>query len=142
MPDWTWTNNSVFSFWNDPLSHAVGGVGYKTDINKTYTNAATAVVHMFHGGLWGGWSFQVSEQDTATQSLLFSHGGYQEARGAGGGKHYFIENVLEVRRPRCCATVEALLAVSPFSEARGRPQHSVDRLSSLPLQAAPLSLNS
>ena len=89
MPDWTWKNNSLFSFWNDPLSHAVGGVGYKSDINKTYANAATAVVHMFHGGLWGGWSFQVQEQDTATQSLLFSHGGYQEARGAGGGKHYY-----------------------------------------------------
>jgi hypothetical protein len=52
-------------------------------------------VHMFHGGLWGGWSFQVQAQDTATQSLLFSHGGYQEARGAGGGKHYYVENVLE-----------------------------------------------
>jgi hypothetical protein len=95
MPDWTWKNNSLFSFWNDPLSHAPGGVGYKNDINKTYANAKTAVVQMFHGGLWGGWTFQVATQDVQTQSLLFSHGGYQEARGAGGGKHYYVENVLE-----------------------------------------------
>lgn len=37
----------------------------------------------------------MAEQHVATKSLLFSHGGYQEARGAGGGKHYYVENVLE-----------------------------------------------
>eukprot|EP01052_Picozoa_sp_SAG31_P039763 SAG31_NODE_5585_length_2442_cov_1.305164_2_plen_181_part_00 len=58
--------------------------------------ALTLTRSVFAAGLWGGWSFQVQEQDTATRSLLFSHGGYQEARGAGGGKHYYIENVLEV----------------------------------------------
>ena len=52
------------------------------------------VVHMFHSGLWGGWSYQVSRQDTSSQSLLFSHGGYQEARGSGiGSNHYYLENV-------------------------------------------------
>lgn len=29
MPDWTWTNNSLFSFWADPLSRP-GGVAYGT----------------------------------------------------------------------------------------------------------------
>ena len=57
-------------------------------------NAGTGVVHMFHSGLWGGWSYQISHQDAATQSLLFSHGGYQEARGSGvSHNHYYIENV-------------------------------------------------
>ena len=175
MPDWSWRNNSVFSFWNDLLSHAPGGVGYKNDINKTYANAGAslgpsllsrlapvlllACIQWAHSarvikmreeigrgflcvcrhcrcphvsrravgrvsriqtqppdwthvglsdctglsaadssGLWVvcfSWSFQVADQDTATNALLFSHGGYQEARGAGGGKHYYVENVLE-----------------------------------------------
>ena len=95
MPDWTWTNNSLFSFWGDPLSRP-GGLLYKGDINKTYANAATGVVHMFHGGLWGGWQYQVASQNTKDQALLFSHGGYQEARGSGiNNNHYYIENVME-----------------------------------------------
>ena len=32
------------------------------------------VVHMFHGGLWGGWQYQLKDQDTKSHSLLFSHG--------------------------------------------------------------------
>ena len=91
-----WKNNSLFSFWSDPLSRP-GGVQYKNDINKTYALPGTGVVHMFHSGLWGGWSYQVSKQDTRSQSLLFSHGGYQEARGSGiGHNHYYLENIKEV----------------------------------------------
>lgn len=95
MPDSSWTNNSLFSFWGDPLSRP-GGVAYGDDIQKTYSNAATGVVHMFHGGLWGGWQYQLRDQDTKSHSLLFSHGGYQEARGSGiGSNHYFVENIFE-----------------------------------------------
>ena len=91
MPDLGWKNNSLFSFWNDPLSHAGGGVKYGSDLNKTYAEAGTGVVHMFHGGLWGGWSYQVAHQDTSTQSLLFSHGGYQEARGSGISHNHYCK---------------------------------------------------
>ena len=91
MPDLGWKNNSLFSFWNDPLSHAGGGVKYGGDINKTYAEAGTGVVHMFHGGLWGGWSYQVAHQDASTQSLLFSHGGYQEARGSGISHNHYCK---------------------------------------------------
>jgi hypothetical protein len=96
MPDWTWTNHSLFSFWADPLSRPAGVVYGDGDINKTYANAATGVVHMFHSGLWGGWQFQVTQQHEPTRSLLFSHGGYQEGRGSGvSTQHYFVENILE-----------------------------------------------
>ena len=38
----------------------------------------------------------MSDQDASANELLFSHGGYQEARGSGiGHNHYFVENILE-----------------------------------------------
>jgi hypothetical protein len=75
---------------------------YGHDINKTYANAGTAVVHMFHGGLWGGWQYQVASQDAANGALMFSHGGYQEARGSGiNSQHYFVENVMEGKGVVC-----------------------------------------
>jgi hypothetical protein len=95
MPGLGWDNNSLFSFWHDPFARP-GGVHYGNTINKTYSNAGTGVIHMFHGALWGGWSYQLSRQDLPTRSLLFSHGGYQEARGSGiTDNHYFVENLLE-----------------------------------------------
>lgn len=45
LPDWGWGNNSFFGFWDDPLTRA-GGLVHGGAINKTYANAATAVVHM------------------------------------------------------------------------------------------------
>jgi hypothetical protein len=66
------------------------------DITKNYSDASTAVVHMFHSGLWGGWQFQVSQQQTNASTLHFGYGGYQEARGSSvSSQHYFVENVLE-----------------------------------------------
>jgi hypothetical protein len=97
MPGWTWKNNSLFSFWHDPLSRP-GGVYYGTDIAKNYSNAGTGVVHMFHSGLWGGWTYQVESQhaDSSNGAFAFSHGGYQEARGSGiESNHYFVENIKE-----------------------------------------------
>lgn len=53
-----------------------------------------AKVHMFHGGLWGGWQFQVSSADEG--ALYFGYGGYQEARGSGvSNNHFYIENIRE-----------------------------------------------
>ena len=53
---------------------------------------------MFHGGLWGGWTYQVESQhvDSNNGALAFSHGGYQEARGSGiKSNHFFVENIKE-----------------------------------------------
>ena len=37
---------------------------------------AGAVVHMFHGGLWGGWQYMVASRTNDT-TLAFGYGGYQ-----------------------------------------------------------------
>jgi hypothetical protein len=73
------------------LRLATVGVFYCT----RYKDAAGAVVHMFHGGLWGGWQYSVSSQPTS-DTIAFGYGGYQEARGSGiKDNHFFIENVIE-----------------------------------------------
>jgi hypothetical protein len=86
MPGIGWKNNSLFSFWNDPLSRP-GGVK-SSKLKKDYKeDIAGAVVHMFHGSLWGGWQYQVAgvaqKFPDGGQALAFGYGGYQEARGAG-----------------------------------------------------------
>jgi hypothetical protein len=93
MPGLGWTNNSLFSFWGSPFSRP-SSVQYGTDV-KRYSDATTAVIHMFHGSLWGGWQFQVASQQANASTFKFGYGGYQEARGSGikAGQHYFIENV-------------------------------------------------
>ena len=41
-----------------------------------YSEPAGAVVHMFHGALWGGWQYMVASQANDS-SLTFGYGGYQ-----------------------------------------------------------------
>ena len=53
----------------------------RSKLTKDYKDVSGAVVHMFHGGLWGGWQFQVTAQTPS--ALQFGYGGYQEARGSG-----------------------------------------------------------
>lgn len=91
------------SFWgsdNPPAgdTYAVpSGLVYdpKTFGNKSYADVSTAVVHTFHGMYWGSWSFAVGEIVPSKQSLVFSRGGFQEARGASVGAEWYLENVLE-----------------------------------------------
>ena len=91
-----WKNNSLFSYWGSPFARPAS-VQHGPELNKTYDDVSTALVHMFHGGLWGGWQFSVASHQPNTSELLFGYGGFQEARGSGvkKGQHYFIENVLE-----------------------------------------------
>ena len=90
-----WPNRSLLSFWGSPFSRGSRfSVNPVTWTNRTWAHPETAVVHMFHGLLWGGWQFQVAGFDGKTFQL--GYGGYQEARGGGfGGNHYYVENVLE-----------------------------------------------
>ena len=59
---------------------------------------------MFHGGLWGGWQYQVAAQP-AEDTLAFGYGGYQEARGSGircadgSGAHHVLA---AARQGLCC----------------------------------------
>ena len=99
MPSLGWRNNSLFSFWGSPFSRPAG-VQYsnKSDHMPQLVQPSGAVVHMFHGGLWGGWQYQVAAQTPS--ALQFGYGGYQEARGSGisQGKNH-CKNVMLSRLP-------------------------------------------
>ena len=72
----------------------------KTRVCAQCHNMGQGVVHMFHGGLWGGWQFQMNGKnsfvsgnagngtasDGSSATIGFGYGGYQEARGSGRGK--------------------------------------------------------
>lgn len=65
LPGVGWSNTSVFSFWGSPFSRPAGMVVDAVSCEgahwaRSYNNSgAGAVVHMFHSGLWGGWTFAV-----------------------------------------------------------------------------------
>ena len=54
-----------------------------------------ALVHAFHGALWGDWAFSVGGVDAVSGNVTFSSGGTQEARGFTTGAGYYVENILE-----------------------------------------------
>jgi hypothetical protein len=64
LPGIGWRNNSLFSFWGSPFSRPAGVLldpradngFWEAAVN--FSHPEDAVVHMFHGGLWGGWSFR------------------------------------------------------------------------------------
>lgn len=106
LPGLGFPNASVFSAWPSPFSRAAG-VAIDTRCASGLAPllpalaagpADTAVVHMFHGMLWGGWQFVVGgvAPGGSSANLTFSYGGYQEARGGpiNGGTHWYIENAL------------------------------------------------
>lgn len=60
-----------------------------------WTHPERARVHAFHSGHWGDWAFTVGTLNTTTNTLTFSAGGWQEARGSSSGAEYYVENVLQ-----------------------------------------------
>ena len=56
-------------------------------------------VHMFHGGLWGGWQYQVTGVKGGADGSVevnLGYGGHQEGRGSSiKSNHFYVENVLE-----------------------------------------------
>ena len=108
---------SLFSFWGSPFSRPAGVQYNASDNVPKLAQADGAVVHMFHGGLWGGWQYAVAGQtdsalefgygapqttaDPPAASLSSATvpraGGYQEARGSTISRnHYYLENDLEL----------------------------------------------
>ena len=91
------------------MAHPEAGALWNWLTSATYSKAALndsaitvapdpanpPIVQAFHGGHWGGWTFEVNGS-TATADgslkLSFSKGGYQEARGSSKGAESFIEN--------------------------------------------------
>jgi hypothetical protein len=60
---------------------------------SNWTNPSTGFVHTFHGGFWGGWIFQIASSSSADDSIKFSRGGFQEARGWGNGGPIYVSNI-------------------------------------------------
>ena len=98
--------NPPESYWG--TAHPAGGAGstyyiptglqYCSNvsfINRTWNNPSIGIVHAFHGRGWGGWQFKLNERDNSDQTLRWSYGGFQEARGCDYGGEWYVENIFE-----------------------------------------------
>ena len=82
---WNWLTSATYA------KSALNG----SQITVTPDPANPPIVQAFHGGHWGGWTFEVNGSSTSTDgslTLSFSKGGFQEARGSSNGAESFIEN--------------------------------------------------
>jgi len=63
-----------------------------------WAEPTSAIVHAFHQAHWGDWKFAVSAVNAANSTMMFSRGGFQEARGScgRGGHEWFVEGVKEL----------------------------------------------
>lgn len=52
-------------------------------------------MHAFHGGHWGDWAFALDSRDDSSQTLHWTWGGFQEARGSLSGAEFYVENIWE-----------------------------------------------
>ena len=94
------------SYWGQKSPTGGGGRTYKITTglvysidepfaNRTWSNPQTGVVHAFHCGHWGNWQFKVASKDIMKQTISFSSGGFQEARGCATGAEWYVENIME-----------------------------------------------
>ena len=60
-----------------------------------WTNPSTGFVHAFHGGRWGSWVFEIASSNSTDNTVMFSRGGFQEARGNGNGGPFYVSNIFE-----------------------------------------------
>ena len=74
------------------------GLVYKTNedfVNRKWSEPSTGVLHALHCEYWGGWQFAIDDRNMANQTITWSRGGFQEARGCNHGMDYYIENIIE-----------------------------------------------
>ena len=64
-------------------------------VNRTWSNPSKGELHTFQGLRWGGWIFQIDKRDETNRSLTWTKGGFQEARGAGRGAEWYVDNIFE-----------------------------------------------
>ncbi len=92
------------NFWNTASPPAGSNYAVPTGLTvkngalphmSNWTNPSTGFVHTFHGGFWGGWIFQIASSSSADNSIKFSRGGFQEARGWGNGGPFYVSNIFE-----------------------------------------------
>ena len=82
------------------------GVTYKVPSGLVYNESLeislnvwkkpeTGIVHTYMRYHWGGWQFLLDGRNRSSNTLTWSKGGFQEARGDIGGAEWYIENIFE-----------------------------------------------
>ena len=106
---WGWNatavNFSTGSFWavqpgppGGGTARMPGGMVAGDDLAPrlaAWSRPRDALVHAFHGAYWGDWAWTVQSVNASSGAFAFERGGWQEARGAGGGDSMYVENVRE-----------------------------------------------
>ena len=118
-------------FWFGPWAKGIRfdpsqDTGTKAAANFQWQDANQVVCHAMAVGEWGGVQFRVAHASSAgggKTDLIFSHGGYQQARGAAfrhGSSRYYLEGDRQVRyAPRLSFPLPHSLFLS--STVPGRP---------------------
>ena len=94
------------SYWGTKNPSGGGGSTYKVPSGIQYSknerfayrnwlNPQDGVVHMYQGPHWGNWQFRIAERDAEMFQLLWTYGGFQEARGSTSGAEWYVENIFE-----------------------------------------------
>ena len=92
------------SYW--ATKEPYGGITYKVPSGLVYNESLeisgrewkkpdTAIVHAYMRYHWGGWQFVLDGRNMSNNTLTWSKGGFQEARGDIGGAEWYIENIFE-----------------------------------------------
>ena len=63
--------------------------------SSNWSNPATGYVHAFHGEFWGSWVFKIASSNSTNDTIMFSRGGFQEARGWASGGPFYVSNIFE-----------------------------------------------
>ena len=94
------------SYWGTSAPVGGGGRTYRITTGLVYSsdeefatrfwkNPKTGVVHAFHCSYWGGWQFAVDDRIKENNTIKWSYGGFQEARGCDSGQEWYVENIFE-----------------------------------------------
>ncbi len=62
---------------------------------SNWSNPSTGFVHTFHDYFWGGWIFEIASSNSTDNTILFSRGDFQEARGTNIGGLFYVSNIFE-----------------------------------------------
>jgi hypothetical protein len=62
---------------------------------SNWSSPSTGFVHTFHGSFWGGWIFEIASSSSTNNTIMFTRGGFQEARGTGKGGPFYVSNIFE-----------------------------------------------
>ena len=64
-------------------------------VGRTWKNPANGFLHTFPSTHWGNWVFKIDQRLDDKRQLIFSRGGFQEARGQKSGTEWFVDNIFE-----------------------------------------------